>query len=715
MQSFTSSRATMMAASVPFQPRLRLLVVAAMLLAWQLPALAQQVAESAASDAVLPTVTVTANKREQSLDSINGSVVVVDQSQLEAAQVRSTQDLARVLPGVQMSGSGSFLFPIVSVRGVTSAQDFYNPALTMYVDGVPQLPVFMSQSLLDVDRVELLKGPQGTLYGKSAEGGVLNIVTRQPDNQVHVRVSAGLSSRGGNLLETSLATPLVKDMLYASVALRHDNQPGDLRNSATGASDQGGVRSESGILKLRLAPAGSPWQAGLSVGRDCARASQDAYVPFEQIDLRTAYVQTGMPSTLSSFYQYRCGDSEALDASYDFEQWRLTASSAWQQVDITRSYPIGPYYSQQPEQWRQDVQELRLASRNTGRRAWDGVFGLYRQAVGQSRRYINDLPTYGLNGSDTASHNETQTVAAYSDVTWHATERLDLSAGLRMAQDRANIVFKGTTLDFTTYGTNSYSGASSTDGNSALGKLSAGFRLDPVWRVFANVAQGYKPGGYNLAPSSVQDAQAYARERATSYETGARFKTATTRGSLALYRIDVKDAQLYRGDSLGYQTLHNVGDTRSSGIEFDLAWDVSKQWTLTASGFINRARFTRYDDPSACATCSGNDVPFAPRRALTLGLQGDLNSPFGAIRPQLTARYQSAQYFDTANQLRQPAYTLIDTSVAWQARTDTEVSVYAHNLTDRAYRTYAFSSSALGSYAQVATGRTLGVIVTVNY
>ncbi|MFX7879221.1 Plug domain-containing protein, partial [Acinetobacter baumannii] len=79
----------------------------------------------------------------------------------------STQDLGRILPGVQMAGSGSLHYPLISVRGVTSAQDFYNPALTLYVDGVPQMPILVNQSLVEVERVELLTGPQGTLYGKS--------------------------------------------------------------------------------------------------------------------------------------------------------------------------------------------------------------------------------------------------------------------------------------------------------------------------------------------------------------------------------------------------------------------------------------------------------------------------------------------------------------------------------------------------------------------
>ncbi|WYX14319.1 TonB-dependent receptor plug domain-containing protein [Achromobacter xylosoxidans] len=162
-----------MTLSLPF----RHTALTAALCALTLPAVAQSQSVSE-----LAPITVTASKQEQALRDINGAAIVVPAETLHAAQVDNTLQLSRVLPGVQMSGSGSFLFPVISVRGITSAQDFYNPALTVYVDGVPQLPTFASQLLTDVDRVELLKGPQGTLYGKSAMGGVLNIVSRQPDN-----------------------------------------------------------------------------------------------------------------------------------------------------------------------------------------------------------------------------------------------------------------------------------------------------------------------------------------------------------------------------------------------------------------------------------------------------------------------------------------------------------------------------------------------------
>lgn len=117
-------------------------------------------------------IVVTASKQSsRSASANNVSSTVVSAPELSAAAVTSSDKLVRVLPGLNIENSGSLIFSTVSLRGVSSAQDFYNPAVTLYVDGVPQLSTNTIQALTDVQNVELLRGPQGTLYGKSAQGG----------------------------------------------------------------------------------------------------------------------------------------------------------------------------------------------------------------------------------------------------------------------------------------------------------------------------------------------------------------------------------------------------------------------------------------------------------------------------------------------------------------------------------------------------------------
>lgn len=664
---------------------------------------------------VLAPVVVSASKRGETLEQLNGSASVADRVTLDDAQVSSTMELDRVFPELYMSHSATFLFPIITLRGVTSAQDFYNPALTVYVDGVPQLPIFTAQSLLGVEQVELLKGPQGTLYGKSAQGGVLNIVTHKPDNTPQFAARAGISSRDGYQLQAEGSGALVEDLLYGSISLLGNDVNGDLRSDVIGSDTLGGVSSRAGNAKLRLAPTGSPWELGLSAGRDCATGDQDVYTLFDDYKSHRAYVLPNLPEAYRDYYQNRCANSFAANGQYDFNQWRLNVIASSQHVHTLRHWPLDAYFPQFSEHWKQDTQEVRLSTRGDeaggiSSRAWDAVFGLYRQEVDMSLDYQLDRVVPSLyRVADSASTNRTESLAAYGDATWHLTPKADITTGLRFTRDEARTRFQG---DMTG---SAFQGQAASNQATWLGHLAAGYQFSPSWRGYVNVAQGYKPLGYNLAPSSVDDAEGYGRERSISYEAGMRYSERDLRANLAVYRVDSKDVQLYGDGDMGNQTLRNVGDTRSVGVEFDTEWDATRQWTLNAGGFVNDATFRRFEDSSTCTDCAHNDVPMAPKYGLTLALKGNVSVDNTVLRPRLSVRRTGAHYFDSANTLRQDAYTVVDAGLTWSPTNNLELMFYAQNLTDEDYRTYGFSYGAIGDFAQVAPGRTIGVTATYLY
>lgn len=342
--------------------------------------------------------------------------------------------------------------------------------------------------------------------------------------------------------------------------------------------------------------------------------------------------------------------------------------------------------------------------------AWDGVFGLYRQQVDQSRHYTVDMVVPArMPYLDSQSRNKGESVSAYGDVTWYVTPKADLSAGLRLSHDTAQTNFAGDMM-----GT-PIAGDRSVRQNTWLGRIGAGYRFAPQWRGYVNVAQGYKPAGFALAPTSAADAEGFGRERSTSYEIGARYTSGSLRLGMAAYHVDTRNAQLYGDSNMGYQTLKNVGDTRSTGLEFSADWDAARDWALGAAGFVSDAKFRRYTDASACADCNGNHVPFVPEHGLTLSAKGRVRLGDAVLRPRTALRYVGTHYFDTANTLRQGGYTLIDAGLAWMPVRDLEVAFYVNNLTDKDYRTYGFSYGAMGNFAQVGTGRSFGVTLTCAY
>ncbi|MDO5087422.1 MAG: TonB-dependent receptor [Comamonadaceae bacterium] len=673
--------------------------------------------DAAEAAPTLPAVVITGAKREQRLEQLHGAASVAERTALEDAQAGSTLALDRVFPALHMSYSGSQLFPVITLRGVTSAQDFYNPALTVYVDGVPQLPVSSIQSLVDVERVELLKGPQGTLYGKSAQGGVLHLVTRQPGEHFEALARAGLSSRGGHQAQASAAGPLVPGLLYGAAALSVSQVPGELHSPVLGGR-LGGSRAQAGQLKLRLAPAAQPWELGLHGGRDCARATQDVYTPYDAIGPRQAWALDALPAELRHPRQRRCVNTLAARGQYAWGDWQLSAVASTQRLRLTREFPFGAQYSWQPEQWRQNTQELRLSTRQAGpgqasdappARAWDGVLGLYRQQVRQQRHYsIENVVPARAPFLESLSRNRSQSLAAYGDFSWRVGARADLSAGLRLSRDSAATRFAGHLMG------GAVAGERASGQRTWLGRLGAGWRLSPQWRGYVNFAQGYKPAGYALAPTSAADAEGFGRERSYSLEAGVRGEARDWRMQLALYRVDTRDAQLYGDSQMGYQTLKNVGDIRSTGLEFDTQWRGWRGWTLGASGFVSHAVFRRYS-ASTCAQCDGHRVPLAPRSGLTLSAKGRVRVGTTVLRPRVAVRYVGPHYFDAANRLRQGGYTLIDAGLAWYPARDVELSLHVHNLGNKTYRGYGFSYGPAGSFAQVGRGRSVGLSLTYAY
>ncbi|VFS73092.1 ligand-gated channel protein [Salmonella enterica subsp. diarizonae] len=383
------------------------------------------------------TLVVTASKQSsRSASANNVSSTVVSAPELSDAGVTASDKLPKVLPGLNIENSGNMLFSTISLRGVSSAQDFYNPAVTLYVDGVPQLSTNTIQALTDVQSVELLRGPQGTLYGKSAQGGIINIVTRQPDNTPRGYIEGGVSSRDSYRSKFNLSGPIQDGLLYGSVTLLRQVDDGDMINPATGSDDLGGTRASIGNVKLRLAPDDQPWEIGFAASRECTRATQDAYVGWNDIKGRKLSISDGLPDP----YMRRCTDSQTLSGKYTTDDWVFNLISAWQQQHYSRTFPSGSLIVNMPQRWNQDVQELRAATLGDARTV-DMVFGLYRQNTREQMQATYDMPT--MRYLTSAGYTTAETLAAYSDLTWHLTDRFDIGGGVRFSHDKSSTQYHG--------------------------------------------------------------------------------------------------------------------------------------------------------------------------------------------------------------------------------------------------------------------------------
>ncbi|MFS2225859.1 TonB-dependent siderophore receptor [Pantoea sp. B65] len=640
------------------------------------------------------TLVVSAKQSPRSASARNVAAVKVSAPELTDANVTRTDQLSRVLPGLTTGDSGSLLFQSVSLRGVSSAQDFYNPATTLYIDGVPQLSTYTVQNLGDVESVEMLRGPQGTLYGKSAQGGIINVVTQKPDSTPRGYIEGGISSRDGYRSKVNVSGPIQDGLLYGSATLLRDVDNGSMTNPATGSDKLGGSRNNLGNLRLRLAPDDQPWEANVALTEECTHATQDTYVPFSDVNSRTLDISAGGGDP----YLRRCTHSQSLTGLYHSDNWVFSAMSAWQQQSFTRQFPYTGYDANFSERWNQDVQELRAATQGPNHPV-DMVFGLYRQNTRQQFESAYKYAGATLTGVN--SNTRAETLAAYSDLTWHLTDRFDLGGGLRYSHDKADTRYDADYMGFAA-GDNG-----STRDDQLLGQLSAGYQFTPALRVYSRIAQGYKPTGFNLAPTYGVAATPYDAEKSISYEVGSRYEQGSNQLQGAIFHTHTKNLQLYSGP-VGYQTVSNAGAADATGLELSNSWQFTEGWSWNINGNYVRSEFT-----SDSELYQDKRVPFVPRYSGGTSITGTIDSAWGALMPRLALNMVGPHYFDGDNSLRQGSYTTADIRLGWQATERINIAAYIDNMFDRRYRTYGFVSGT-SAMALVNEGRTAGVDVRVD-
>ncbi|WP_110968664.1 TonB-dependent receptor [Pseudomonas huaxiensis] len=635
----------------------------------------------------LPAVTVKATKRDQQLQDIAGAADVATADEILPRGLRRVDQLDRVFTDVHIRQRSSRAFDNFTIRG-QSSPDFYNPAAQLLVDGLPQDQALLSQLLPQgLEQVEILYGPQGTLYGRGAVGGVINVVTRKPDDQARFDASLDANKRGQGM-QLMASGPLVPGALFGDIAVGTSDTRGELENMNTG-SRLGDHDNSNGRARLRYAPTDSPLDVMVSASRDVTHSDEEYFVVDGDKDARRV-----LP--MESNYRLAT-NSYGLHVDYALGSMVLSALTGYQTRDNERTV-FGSYT---PEQQRTISQELRLASRKEPGKAVDFVTGLYAEDLDFKRQ----IPAYALD-----SHQDIRSYAAYGELTWHATERLDITPGIRIEQQRTDVDTRFATL------------AMDNDkrDNATSPKLGINYKLTDDVSVYALYSTGFKAGGFTRAVTPQNIDFAYSPQKARNYEVG--FKANLFDGSLELagaaYQMRIKDYQLSVGPVQG-QYLQNVGDARTRGASLTAKWQATEALRIKAGVAMNKSEFSHYQDPTGSSSndLSGNILPYAPRSTANLAAEYAFNLDNGmALVPHIGLSYIGKTYFDEANNLVQGGYSLLDAGLSWQVNRNLSTDFYVDNLADKTYAVYAFDAGApIGTAYQVGEGRLAGVRLNLSF
>jgi iron complex outermembrane receptor protein len=684
-------------------------------------------------------IVVTANKREQTLVSISAPIAVLSGDRIERRGVTSFDMLVEQLAGVSVTSDfGGSSSKSISIRGV-GATDDYRPSgsssVAMHVDNVYQASnVFLTVPFFDTDRVEVLKGPQGTLYGRNSTAGVINLITRSKSDVANGYAQAEYGSYGRFRIESAAGVP-ISDTIGLRLA---------------GVIDQGGgyqTAEGAGVLKGTTTFAGTPlisdpgrrtgWgDNDLVAGRATFdfRPSSDTHLVAKlfgsrdrgepvQVDSRGGVNNGGFiepdndPYTFYSDRQPR----KRIDI------WGVSATLNQHltdkiDLDVVGGYQDGNRFFEGDgtgspkrtfdynfsDRIRQHSLEVRVSQHDAGPVGW--VAGAYylRDRV----NFLTDLLAADVVASNlrTDYQQKRTSKAVFGQVDWTIVPRLIVSGGLRYTDDDAH--YAGVTSDLNPFGvTNAQIIApvlpvvfdNRFSDNNVSGRATVSFRPNERSNIYLSYGTGYKSGGFDGSSIfSTAEALPFKSEDVRSIEGG--FKLTGTHGlflNVDGFHYEFEDLQANTTQIIvGQQTANvrtNVAKARIYGVDVQFGATVirSGPHRLSVDGgatFINsRILDYRSSNPALVAVNLGNDLPAAPHFSGNGEVRYDYASDQGwTLSAAVDVRHKSSEYKRLNNNIGSlaPAYTLLN------ARIDLTLSdpsitlfVYGRNLTDTAYFT----------------------------
>jgi len=666
----------------------------------------------------LNTVEITANRRREPAREVPMQVNAISAQELQRKGDQSLRDYLKEQPGVSLvtgaTGAGS---DQISIRGVTTGNMDIGPTVGVYVDDVPfgsstnyggAANNALDMGLLDLNHIELLRGPQGTLYGAGAMGGLMKYVTYEPDTEGGLFGHAGVVFSGtdhGGLNHTEDAVvnvPIKNDVAAFRVSAFNQQSGGyvdrvgnDPENGVDGATTRGGraslIVTPTRDLTIRL-----------TATTQQTKSDGTGQVDYNFTTRQPIYGDLTQNRQVDEPYDQLI-ELYSANIEYDFGWARLNAISAYQTIrtsvvaDYSTVYDpalnamFGPstftstafHESISTDKF---TQELRLTSPANHKLEW--IAGLFYTDERTTNNQIANATgsTTSLSLLNAQLPSTYKEYAAYGDITYHITSRLAATAGLRVAHnDQSYTEDLGGALA----GGAANKTAQSND-TSKTYLFTLNYLLTDASSVYARIASGYRPGGPEVSVlDSVTGKMTQSKfnpDTLTSYEVGykADFLQKRASVSLSLFDIQWKDIQLVtQTDGLGL--ISNGGTARSRGVELFGSLNPTPHWRLSSGLAYTDARLT--ENVPGIGALSGNRLPNTAPFSATANLDylfniGSYRSYAGATESYVGPRNSGYDNSASTPNFRLPGYFATDLRAGIDLRV-ANVSLFVHNLFNR--------------------------------
>ena len=712
---------------------------------------------------MLEDVSVTAIKQLDDLNTIASSASVLERSDVERNGIVTVRGVSDLVPNFFLPDYGSRMTSTIYVRGLGARID--QPSMGLNIDNVPVLcKENYDFDITDITRVEMLRGPQSSLYGRNTMGGQMNIHTLSPMTWQGTRIIAEGASHASLKVGASHYA-LLNNKLGLSAGIYYTSTHGEYTNQHNGKRCDW-ERQGSARIKIEWQPSSTLMLSNTlsgSIGR------QGGY-PYE-------WLETGQIAYNDTCFYRRTNVMDGLTITKQFDRFKLASITSYQYLDdnmtLDNDFTPMPYFTlTQARSEHALTQDIVARSNEDKAYRWLlGAFGFYR-------RYHMDAPvTFKDTGIRALIEDHINQVNPYYPVVWkersfvlgseftnptwglalyHQSsidwKRFTFSAGLRLDYEHSTLNYTSTThtgydvMDAATGNVFHSSDIDIEDGDDLskhflelLPKFSITYHLPTTGKgsIYASASKGYKAGGFNTqmfsdvlqqrlmglmgigAAYDINDIVGYKPEKAWNYEVGGHYETANQRfkADVALFYIDCRDRQMTifpDGTTTG-RIMTNAGKTRSLGAEASMSINFTDDVGMNLSYGYCDARFVRYNDGKA--DYKDKHVPYCPLHTLFAQAFYTYNFKGGSDWAQsitLDANLKGTGeiYWNEANSLRQPFYALLGSSITLAGK-HYSIQLWGQNLTGTRYNTFYFVSIS-HEFLQRGRGRMLGATLRIN-
>ena len=712
----------------------------------------------AAEQFALEEIIVTAQKRAESLQEVPVSVTAISGDAIGEGGLSSLADISRQTPGFSMT-QFNIAEPQMYIRGIGSTQDSAgsDSPVAMFID-----EVYIGRSggasfeLFDIERVEVLRGPQGTLFGKNVVGGAVSVISAKPSHEFSAKVGVSLGEYGLRSVK-GLVNGALSDTVAGKFAFSKKDSDGYAKNVTTGQSIHD-VDNFSARGQLLIQPSDTlDITLGFDFSRDENNGNCRAVGSLDQ-DTRglVPFYQAAVDATTQGDIRECASDAETFQERdvggllakvvWDTPLGTLTSISAYRESDYEWLDDLGGLpaavlplvvVDNAREEAEQVSQEFRLASNSDGDLQWLLGYFYMNETVDRGERFIsqvgnqNPLDFWGPNGPLGAAtflggdveflqDVESTSHAVFGQATYDINEALSLNLGARWSYDKKQA--DQAAIDHEGLGHSGvpltllppFNAKASADWEDFTPSFSVNYQINDDGFVYLTLAKGYKSGAFIGQPTSVSAATTpLAPEQVTNIEVGAKTEWFDNRLRLNLsaYTMDYTDLQVF--SLQGFSLVSDNAEATSRGVDVEFVGRVTENLQISGSWSYLDAEYDQYISGSNDYT--GNVLPRAPKHSGSIAVSylWPLDAA-GEVDISLSYDFKSSYFFDADNDLlrKESPVELFNARVTWSsAEQDWSVSAWGRNLADEEYRAHSIVSGFAGTVDLYAPPRTLGMSV----